>query len=167
MWLLGARRNHTPRKWSNFGVPFCNSEEPQIQSKNKGARQMKTVTIITTILIMICSYNVFFSFLFFFAFFFFTRLSFCLIPLYSTLFHIWLSFFFFWIWFWWVSSVGFYWQCKMGNLSLTIFFLNCLFWIFCLFVSSLTLFTIQFNFVHRFTVLLWEFLVMGFFDGRK
>ena len=66
--LLGAKRNHTPRKWSNFGVPFCNSEEPQIQSKNKGARQMKTVTIITTILILICSYNVFFSFLFFFAF---------------------------------------------------------------------------------------------------
>lgn len=43
----------------------------------------------------VCGQVPFFSFLFFFAFFFFTRLSFCLIPLYSTLFHIWLSFFFF------------------------------------------------------------------------
>lgn len=52
VWVYLELRNHTPKKWSNFGEPFCNYEEPQIQSKNKGRRQMKTVTIITTILLL-------------------------------------------------------------------------------------------------------------------
>lgn len=58
----GTRREekkpHTPRKWSCFGVAFCNSEELPDPIEKEGTTQIKTIT--TTILILINNNNMLF-----------------------------------------------------------------------------------------------------------